>query len=254
MYKSPTWVIGENVPGLLSSNGGRDFLTIIASLVQLGYGCTWAVLDSQYFGVAQRRRRLFIVGHSGGEPRPEILALSEGLFGHPAPSREAGEEVAGSIGGHAKGEGGFRQDLDNHGAYPLEEVAHSVPTKWRSAPEESRDTLVPTLVSEGDAHSGFRDEHGIVAHTLRSNIRNNSNPATDATMHIWEGATPRRLTPTECERLQGFPDDYTLIKVKGKDAADGPRYKALGNSMAVPVMAWIGVRIKDVIKALKLAA
>jgi len=95
----PTWVIGENVPGLLSSNGGRDFQSIIHSLVQLGYGCTWAVLDSQYFGVAQRRRRLFIIGHSGGQPRPEILALSEGLFGHPAPSREAGQEVAGSLGG-----------------------------------------------------------------------------------------------------------------------------------------------------------
>jgi len=54
----------------------------------------------------------------------------------------------------------------------------------------------------------------------------------------------RRLTPRECERLQGFPDDYTLILWRGKDAPDGPRYKSLGNSMAVPVMAWIGERIK----------
>ena len=56
----------------------------------------------------------------------------------------------------------------------------------------------------------------------------------------------RRLTPVECERLQGFPDNYTDIKLKGKPTPDGPRYKALGNSMAVPVMAWIGKRIQEV--------
>jgi DNA (cytosine-5)-methyltransferase 1 len=56
----------------------------------------------------------------------------------------------------------------------------------------------------------------------------------------------RRLTPVECERLQGFPDKYTDIKSKGKPTPDGPRYKALGNSMAVPVMAWIGQRIQEV--------
>lgn len=59
-----------------------------------------------------------------------------------------------------------------------------------------------------------------------------------------QGSAVRRLTPRECERLQGFPDDYTLIQVRGKPAADGPRYKALGNSMAVPVMSWIGERIE----------
>lgn len=61
-----------------------------------------------------------------------------------------------------------------------------------------------------------------------------------------QGITVRRLTPRECERLQGFPDDYTLITHRGKPAADGPRYKALGNSMAVPVMRWIGQRLQAV--------
>jgi len=60
------------------------------------------------------------------------------------------------------------------------------------------------------------------------------------------GTAVRRLTPRECERLQGFPDDYTLTPYRGKPAADGPRYKALGNSMAVPVMRWIGERIQMV--------
>lgn len=66
------------------------------------------------------------------------------------------------------------------------------------------------------------------------------------TQSVGSGMAVRRLTPRECERLQGFPDDYTLITHRGKPAADGPRYKALGNSMAVPVMRWIGQRLQAV--------
>ena len=77
-----------------------------------------------------------------------------------------------------------------------------------------------------------------IAPTLRSMNHDGSQVAFASAMKV------RRLTPRECERLQGFDDDYTLIPVRGKPAADGPRYKALGNSMAVPVMAWIGERIQ----------
>lgn len=65
-------------------------------------------------------------------------------------------------------------------------------------------------------------------------------------MHVMHGTAVRRLTPRECERLQGFPDGYTDVKYRGRQASDGPRYKAIGNSMAVPVMAWIGERIAAV--------
>jgi DNA (cytosine-5)-methyltransferase 1 len=82
--------------------------------------------------------------------------------------------------------------------------------------------------------------------TLRSNHRNNSDPKAEAGMHVMHGMAVRRLTPKECERLQGFPDGYTDVTYRGKPAADGPRYRALGNSMAVPVMAWIGQRIAEV--------
>jgi DNA (cytosine-5)-methyltransferase 1 len=85
--------------------------------------------------------------------------------------------------------------------------------------------------------------------TIRSNTRNNSSPKTEAAMHIMHGMAVRRLTPMECERLQGFPDGYTDVTYRGKPAADGPRYRALGNSMAVPVMAWIGKRIQMVEEA-----
>lgn len=88
--------------------------------------------------------------------------------------------------------------------------------------------------------------YGDTVGTLRGNHRNNSDPVTEASMHVMHGTAVRRLTPRECERLQGFPDGYTDVKYRGRQASDGPRYKALGNSMAVPVMAWIGKRIAAV--------
>ena len=88
------------------------------------------------------------------------------------------------------------------------------------------------------AHSiGYESE---MAPTLEAGSGGNNKPA----VHV--GMAVRRLTPVECERLQGFGDNYTDIKSKGKPTPDGPRYKALGNSMAVPVMAWIGQRIEQV--------
>ena len=87
---------------------------------------------------------------------------------------------------------------------------------------------------------------GAIAQTLRSNYRNNSDPATEAGMHVYEGMSVRRLTPVECARLQGFPDRWLDITYRGKPAADGNKYRSLGNSMAVPVIAWIGRRIQAV--------
>src|SRR5690606_18403970 len=84
----PTWVVGENVHGLTTSRHQGSLRTIIGSLVDLGYGVVWRVLDAQWFGVAQRRRRLFIVGHSGGQPRPEVLALAQSVCGAAPPSRK----------------------------------------------------------------------------------------------------------------------------------------------------------------------
>lgn len=114
--------------------------------------------------------------------------------------------------------------------------------------------VTPTLTSNGDGHTGFRDEHGLVAHSLRGEGFDASEDGTGRGTPLIpadRGLAVRRLTPRECERLQGFPDDYTAIPIGKKTAencADGPRYKSLGNSMAVPVMAWIGARIDAVDK------
>lgn len=115
----PSWAIIENVPGLLSSNGGRDFAVILSGLAKLGYGVCWRVLNAQYFGVAQRRRRVFIIGSLGDGRAAQVLFECESGGGDPPQSGKAGEEVAGSI-GMCSPSGGFRQDLDNMGAYIYE--------------------------------------------------------------------------------------------------------------------------------------
>jgi DNA (cytosine-5)-methyltransferase 1 len=196
----PRWLVWENVPGVLSSNGGRDFGSIIGGMVQLGYGIAYRILDAQFFGVAQRRRRVFVVGYLGDWRRAAaVLFERHSLQGHSAPRREAGESVAGTLGGSSQS-GGFRTtDLDNNGAF--------IPVTGK------------TLLSFGHA----------------------ANPLDENLISFTDKV--RRLSPRECERLQGFPDDYTLVLNRGKPAADGPRYKALGNSMAVPVMRWIGQRV-----------
>jgi DNA (cytosine-5)-methyltransferase 1 len=109
-----------------------------------------------------------------------------------------------------------------------------------------------------DANNGSRRHNGVVvpvafAQNTRDEVREMpvigalaAQPGMKQTSYVRTAMQVRRLTPRECERLQGFPDDYTLIPWRGKPAADGPRYKALGNSMAVPVMRWIGERIAQV--------
>jgi site-specific DNA-cytosine methylase len=126
---------------------------------------------------------------------------------------------------------------DGWGGTPIVPVAFQ--SKASAHQSTNPSTVAPTL--DVGKHDGLA-----VAHTLREHTRNNSNPATEAAMHVIAGMAVRRLTPRECERLQGFPDDYTLVTHRKKSAADGPRYKALGNSMAVNCMRWIGTRIHAV--------
>jgi DNA (cytosine-5)-methyltransferase 1 len=205
-YK-PRWVAWENVPGVLSSNGGQDFGTFLGALGQLGYGFAYRVLDAQYFGVAQRRRRVFVVGYLGDWRRSAaVLFERESLSGHPAPSRETRQDVAQCL---TRGVG-QRYDPETE-TLPIAFGAQNSATQGDSVSEH----VTPTLDKS-------------------------------KTPGVTDGMSVRRLTPRECERLQGFPDDYTLIPYRNKLAADGPRYKAMGNSMAVPVMRWIGERIQMV--------
>jgi len=208
----PTWLVWENVPGVLSSNRGKDFGAFLGMLAELGYGFAYRILDAQYFGVAQRRRRVFVIGHLGNWQRAAaVLFERESLSGNPAPSREKGEETA----------------------------------KWVTAGVGKRyDPKTETLPVAFDWQSGG-DARGLDPKETAM-LQRNQVPAVATATQV------RRLTPVECERLQGFPDGYTNIPWRNKpDSPDGPRYKALGNSMAVPVMHWIGKRISEVENAQK---
>jgi DNA (cytosine-5)-methyltransferase 1 len=229
----PKWIVWENVPGVLSSGKGRDFGTFLGALGELGYGFAYRVLDAQWFGVAQRRRRVFVVGYLGDWRRAAaVLFERESVFGNPPTRGATGQGITSSPQGIAgnvsskwsKGTGGPAGDE----CYNLVAFRHNA--QACQLPCESRDTSITDSLTTSQgaavASGGGKPGQGYCG--------------------VQVGMAVRRLTPRECERLQGFPDDYTLVTYRGKPAADGPRYRALGNSMAVPVMRWIGERIKMV--------
>ena len=322
----PEWICWENVPGVLLSNGGRDFGVFLGGLGQLGYGWAYRVLDAQYVrvdglgrAVPQRRRRVVVVGHSGGDARRAAAVLFDAasLRGDPAPRREARESAASAIGGGpdggrvagnvsakwSKGTDGPAGDE----AYNLvaQDVAASLTRGAESAGEggyagrrrEDDVNLVahaaaPSLPSRKTAGGGLGTDAecdgALVAHALRGEGFDTSEDGTGrgtplvpvrakrpnavafdlrgrqggaqlegphdaANIRAASGGSSRsyvatdwavrRLTPVECERLMGMPDGWTDVPYRGKPAADGPRYQAIGNSMAVNVMRFVGRRI-----------
>jgi len=397
----PEWVVWENVPGVLSSGNGRDFGTFLGALAELGYGFAYRVLDAQWFGVAQRRRRVFVVANARDWRRAAaVLFERESLFGNPPTRGETRQRVTGPIagcsnGGGANGSGRTADDADSlvpvispalkardykgpssdgdgdgatlvpisfkenmstpslgldHSETLQAENFHAVAfaqnqreevrdlgdcstalnlqgthqqtfvatpfTKAKRAQSETDDEswvagdVAPTqscfdqgdvrattvVVNMGgdkggssvardgscftlstneshavlafkesqsgcrigsvhatlDANKGSRRMEGVLAFDTYNHLTSDVSQtlqrgtSTDQIGAAAIGMAVRRLTPRECERLQGFPDGYTDVTYRNKPASDGPRYKALGNSMAVPVMAWIGKRIAEV--------
>jgi DNA (cytosine-5)-methyltransferase 1 len=381
----PKWLVWENVPGVLSSNGGRDFGAFLGLLGVLGYGFAYRVLDAQYYGVAQRRRRVFVVGCLGDwRSAAAVLFERHSLSGHPAPSRKA-RQVAPTIPSRSTAGGGLGTDFDcdgglipqvsptllaegnkTGGARPpgttvdtcgslipvlaqclttgagrrydsetetetilpvlhCRDLAQTITSNYGKQVDNSDTALGPNIVAFSSKDFGA-DASLDLAPTLRAMGHNTShangggqmavayaiqagatrtNPASGPDgvgvqadhaytlearaevqcvavslrgreggstaelgdevggclrassgggdkPHVLLATQVRRLTPTECERLQGFSDNFTQIPWRKKAAADcpdGPRYKALGNSWAVPVAAWIGSRI-DAVEAI----
>jgi len=266
----PKWFVWENVPGVLSSNKGADFSAFLSAVVQCGYGFAYRVLDAQYFGVPQRRRRVYVVGCSGGwEHSAKVLFERESLFRDIKKGRKKGE-VTPTL--SASGTGTSRVGFNCEDEW-------FIPTFWNGSqvadtltctsneqrmPDKNKLQAVISLQdtsgrdkaqngkgwSEGASYTlDATGLQGVVAPTLTTNNSSRSPQSSEVTQQInavyQSSMAVRRLTPTECERLQGFPDGYTDIMPNGKQTPDGPRYKALGNSMAVPVMKWIGERINN---------
>jgi DNA (cytosine-5)-methyltransferase 1 len=281
---NPKWIVWENVPGVLSSNKGRDFGSFLGALGELGYGFAYRVLDAQYFGVPQRRRRVFVVGYLGDwRPAAAVLFERESLCGNPPPCREKRKDVASTLSARTKGGGGLGTDFECDGRLiagtidaasgqsrgagtnpgmliaSTGNVAHCLNAGGMGRQDYETETLIAhTLRGEGFDASEDGTGRGVPLVPIAYRTSGNSGAfetgdktsalttGTDQTSHVLASPAPapavRRLIPRECERLQGFPDDYTLIP----KAKDGPRYKALGNSMAVPVMRWIGARISQI--------
>ena len=241
----PEWFIWENVPGVLSQDGGRAFGSILGGLAKLGFGFACRTLDAQYvrvdgFGraVPQRRRRVFVVGNSRDWRRAAAILLEpESLSGNPSPRREAGQGIAGSLTASTGGsdENDARDGRLIVGTLGARSAAHPGGIKSESdfsvAAFGGNDTT--GSIDVATARNGHGGPHGLC-------------DALSGVQAVAKGWAVRRLTPRECERLQGFHDDYTAITYRGKPAADGPRYKALGNSMAVNAMRWLGRRINMV--------
>jgi DNA (cytosine-5)-methyltransferase 1 len=338
----PDWIVWENVPGVLSSQDNA-FGCFLAGLVGASEPLTpdgrwdnsglvsgpkrtvaWRILDAQYFGVAQRRRRVFVCavrGSGNWAAARALFSVGESVYRDSAPRRETRQNIAKCItrgigqrydsetetmiaahafkvrqGCEGGGKGYLGSDelaftisthQDQHIAQPVSydffnitapvnrqnrksgdpchtlarsNAEHAVvlqPVAFR----ETADCLTAAYGTKWNGNASADNGSLFAAQPVAVDI-DNCNLTGDCSGNILAGAQMRtnkgmgvmtdmqvrRLTPTECERLQGFPDGYTNILWRNKsECPDGPRYKALGNSMAVPVMQWIGKRINNLI-------
>lgn len=316
----PRWFVWENVPGAFTSERGEAYRQLLSEMDALGYGLAWRVLDAQFFGVAQRRERVFLVGSLGTMRCAEVLFERESLSWDHQSSRQKrqalAEEAQGCVGeaDHdsgclTPGETQSRRVYPTSGVYPTLSTREKLKTDHNpvvafasNQRDEVRElevagalaaqpgikqqtyicradgqtnamegeNLAPTLTSHAKKDppliypvDEFEEMKPVtlqirggkpgggkgapIQHDMSATLSTHNTQTLITGDHEERGLTVRRLTPRECERLQGFPDDYTDIPYRNKEhAPDGARYKALGNSMAVPVMRWIGERIRMV--------
>lgn len=306
----------ENVPGLLSSEVGRDFALLLREMESIGYVGTWRVLDAQYQGVPQRRRRVFVVGHLGADCFPEILLESKGGGGDSQKGRQKRKIATGEIARSLGGVGGGQDYGANKGTLLASSVSAHNKAEQSYGGDGTDDLVVAHAVSKssGGGLGGRDGQDDYVVGALTSHKKKHGSEATSGQAaesgHVVaafqstggspdvqageksppikvgsgcdipsppavarEGMSIRRLTPTECERLQGFPDGHTCLcgvrpdcpdrrippwidpstiklggcghSACGCTCSDSARYRALGNAVAVPVIRWIAERMKQ---------
>ena len=280
----PKWLLWENVPGVLSSNGGKDFACFLQGLAELGYGFAYRVLDAQHFGVPQRRRRVFVIGCLGDwRSAAKVLFESESLCRDITPSRQEREEtseyVADCVGTllarDYKGIDSFdhtKMIARGVSAIDLKDVSKTLTASYGMGGADLdikplvlepksyaiAENIIGRQAHNGGNGNGYAEEvmytlnatgvHGVAFDAYNNSVTGQVTKTLDTgsdyhhVPNLFKNMKVRRLTPMECERLQGFPDNYTNTPT----SSDTTRYKALGNSMAVPVMKWIGQRINYV--------
>lgn len=247
----PRWVVWENVPGVLSSWTDEaesedeerwqtnDFDTFTQGLRKCGYSLSWRILDAQYFGVSQRRRRVFVIGHIGEDWRTPSSVLFEqnSLRRNPSPSREEGAQDTADV------ETGVGSSDSKQLDFLLpNDTAKCLLTRGGGSGDITMEDYAiridPKICYFNQGWKPFLQEN--LAYTL---LKDQGMKSTNFVLDKYV----RRLTPLEYERLQGLPDNYTKIPYRGKTADNcpiTPRYKACGNGIAVPVLKWIGERIQ----------
>ena len=322
----PRYMVWENVPGAFSSNGGKDFAAVLEEAVKIaepeappvsvpekgwptsgclmgdGWSVAWRVLDAQFWGVPQRRRRIALVADFGGQSAPEILFVRKSVSGYSQPGGTAGKGLAGStesgttfavkIRGGCDGGGkgalvqtevsgtlGCNMVLDmSHACDVVRECGDTVPTMGaRMGTGGNQVPLVAFGIGNGQANAAatmalevsqtldtMHDTQAVFCCAAVDCRNGTENPEINGTLQAKStgGSSVnlqnvcrvnniiRRLTPLECERLQGFPDGWTDIgpwtDSKGKlhkESSDSSRYKALGNSIALPPWKWVLKRL-----------
>jgi DNA (cytosine-5)-methyltransferase 1 len=250
----------ENVPGLLSSNQGKDMATVLEALVERGYRIGYRVLDAQYFGVPQRRRRVFIIGCLGniGIAPEQILAIAEGRARYIEASKKKGENLTRKIAT------GFRSSEWWNGSDVADTL--TVSSNEQRMPDKNKMQMIVAIIHNPSTFANYSEQE--IVGTLRAGMPTGSEPLVQVEQITNSVVAPtlsasnnpsrspqsseitaqvdamvkaigvvRRLTPVECERLQGFPDDWT------SGQTDGHRYKQMGNAVAVPVVEWIVKRL-----------
>lgn len=286
------WILWENVPGVLSSSEGRDFGAFLGALAKRGYHLAYRVLDAQWFGVPQRRRRVYVVGYLGDWRYPAaVLFDSASLYGNPPARKKEGQGVASTITASSHRSGGatagnnpgivnavvegcdlFNQDLTGEIAHTLRVstdnglqstphiIASTLTTRCGGLRRDlEMDTFIPEITHclTGGSFDASEDGTGrgtplvAIGENQRGELRMMSTAAAlgqgggkpgQGYPAAMIGSRVRRLTPLECERLQGLPDNYTAIP----GASDSERYAAIGNGWARPVVEWISNRIAAV--------
>jgi DNA (cytosine-5)-methyltransferase 1 len=252
--KGIPYLLFENVKGLLNHDGGRTFEIILEVLDGMGYDCQWELLDSQNFGVPQHRERVFLIGHLRGNPRPKVFPIgATGSSNDGAHKEKQGgrqgffSDISPTIDAHYYKGGNARQ-------YVVEQFIR------RDNSIRTFENVAPTLLAHMGTGGGNVPFVRPVLDVARVNkspngrmIKDDGDPMYTITAQDRHGVqigdedgfAIRKLTPTECERLQGFPDGWTEFYDDGKRVTDSERYERCGRTITIPVVEAIGRRLHE---------
>ena len=253
--KGIPYLLFENVKGLLNHDGGRTFEIILEVLDGMGYDCQWELLDSQNFGVPQHRERIFLIGHLRGNPRPKVFPIGRASRSNDETNTQ-----------ERKGRQGFFSNisptLDAHYYKGGNARQYVVQTESRRDKEMRTYTegVVPTLTAQMGTGGGNVPYVRPMLDVARVNkspngrlIKDDGDPMYTITAQDRHGVqigdedgfAIRKLTPLECERLQGLPDGWTEFYDDGRRVSDSERYERCGRTITIPVVEAIGRRLHE---------